>query len=195
MADNETFIHSVRVVGPSPPRPSGIGPAMSTPYQPTRDHGMDNTSMSPQPPTPPTPLTIPDEEIQLRHLPQQIHQGYRLAASIQRFNDKFPIWLAWFRHFPAVADVHGWSKDQKALQLVSYLDEAVNNATYTIMMSWVKRLSNRFDPASRVLPLRSRFHGRSHHHHEYADAFADAYGLRRKGNSRLLLKFVRTSPA
>ena len=32
--NNETFLHSVRVVGPGPPRPTGIGPAMSTPYQP-----------------------------------------------------------------------------------------------------------------------------------------------------------------
>ena len=60
---NETFLHGVRVVGPSPPRLSGIGPAMSTPYQPTRDHDMENTSTLAQPPT---PLTVPDAEIQLR---------------------------------------------------------------------------------------------------------------------------------
>ena len=37
----------------------------------------------------------------------------------------------------------------------------------------VKLLSDRFDPASRVLAFRSRFHGRSRRHHEDADAFAD----------------------
>ena len=37
-AGNETFLHGVRVVGPGPPRSAGIGPAMSTPYQPARDH-------------------------------------------------------------------------------------------------------------------------------------------------------------
>ena len=26
--NNETFLHGVRVVGPGPPRPSGMGPAM-----------------------------------------------------------------------------------------------------------------------------------------------------------------------
>ena len=65
----------VRVVGPG--RPSGIGPAMSTPYQPTRDHDMENTSTSAQPPTPSTPLTVPDAEIQLRRPLQEIRQGYR----------------------------------------------------------------------------------------------------------------------
>ena len=38
----------------------------------------------------------------------------------------------------------------------------------------VKLLSDRFDPASRVSASRSRFHGRFRHHHEDADAFADA---------------------
>ena len=54
-AGNQTFLHGVRVVGPGPPRPAGIGPAMSTPYQPTRDHDQENTSTTAQPPTPPTP--------------------------------------------------------------------------------------------------------------------------------------------
>ena len=34
-AGNETFLHGVRVIGPGPPRPAGMGPVMSTPYQPT----------------------------------------------------------------------------------------------------------------------------------------------------------------
>ena len=38
----------------------------------------------------------------------------------------------------------------------------------------VKLLGDRFDPASRVSVSRSRFHGRSHRHHEDANSFADA---------------------
>ena len=126
-AGNETFLHRVRVVGPGPPRPVGIGPAMSMPYQPTRDHDRENTSTMAQPPTPSTPITVPDAEIQLRRPPQEIHQGHRPAAPIQCFNNKSLNWPAWFRHFLAVADVHVWSKDQRALQLVSYLDETAMN--------------------------------------------------------------------
>ena len=37
----------------------------------------------------------------------------------------------------------------------------------------VKLLGDRFDPASRVSASRSRFHGRSRHHHKDADAYAD----------------------
>ena len=146
--DNEIFLHGVRVVGPGPPRPTGMGPVMSTPYQPMRP---------------------------------EIRQGYRPAAPIQRFNNKSLNWPAWFRHFRAVADIHGWSKDQRALQLVSYLEETAMNVTqelgdnelynYDVL---VKLLSDRFDPASRVSAFRSRFHGRSRRHHEDTDAFADA---------------------
>ena len=87
-AGNKTLLHGVRVVGPGPPRPAGIGPAMSTPYQLTRDHYRENTSTTAQPPTPSTPLTDPDAEIQLRRPLQEIRQGYRPAAPIQRFNNK-----------------------------------------------------------------------------------------------------------
>ena len=47
----------------------------------------------------------------------------------------------------------------------------------------VKLLGDRFDPASRVFASRSRFHGRSRHHHEDADSFADTITteLRRLG--------------
>ena len=48
-ADNEPFLHGVRVVGPGPPRSTGMGPVMSTPYQPTREHDNDNTSTTAQP--------------------------------------------------------------------------------------------------------------------------------------------------
>ena len=108
-------------------------------------------------------------------------QGYRPAAPIQRFNNKSLNGPAWFRHFRAVADVHGWSKEQRALQLVSYLDETAMNVAqeledkdvynYDVL---IKLLGERFDPASRVLASRSRFHARSRRHHEDADTFADA---------------------
>ena len=64
--DNETFLHGVRVVGPGPPRPTGMGPVMSTPDQPMREHDRDNTSTTALPPTPVTPVMVPDAEIQLR---------------------------------------------------------------------------------------------------------------------------------
>ena len=85
----------VRVVGSGPPRP-GMGPVISTPYQPTQEHDRENTSTTAQPPT---PLTVPDAEIQLRRPPQEIRQGYRPAAPIQRFNNKSLNWPVWFRHF------------------------------------------------------------------------------------------------
>ena len=179
--DNETFLHGVRVVGPGPPRPTGMGPVMSTPYQPMREHDRDNTSTTALTPTPVTPVTVPDTEIQLRRPSPEIRRGYRPAAPIQPFNNKSQNWSSWFRHFQAVADVHGWSKDQRALQLVSYLDETAMNVAqelgdnelynYDVL---VKLLSDRFDPASRVSAFRSRFHGQSRRHHEDADAFADA---------------------
>ena len=117
----------------------------------------------------------------MRRPPTETRQGYRPAAPIQRFNNKSLNWPAWFRHFRAVADVHGWSKDQRALQLVSYLDETAMNVAqelgdadlynYDVL---VKLLSDRFDPASRVSAFRYRFHGRSRRHHEDADTFVDA---------------------
>ena len=117
----------------------------------------------------------------MRRPPTETRQGYRPAAPIQQFNNKSLNWPAWFRHFRAVADVHGWNKNQRALQLVSYLDETAMNVAqelgdadlynYDVL---VKLLSDRFDPASRVSACRSRFHGRSRRHHEDADTFADA---------------------
>ena len=200
--NNETFLHRVRVVGPDPPRQTGMGPAMSTPYQPIGGRDRDSTSSTVRPPVrpvmstpyqpiggrdrdltpstvhPPTSETIavtPDVDTHIRRPPPEIRQGYRPAAPIQRFNNKSLNWPAWFRHFRAVADVHGWSKDQRALQLVSYLDETAMNVAqelgdadlynYDVL---VKLLSDRFDPASRVSAFRSRFHGRSRRHHEDA---------------------------
>ena len=179
--DNETFLHGIWMVGPGPPRPIGMGPVMATPYQPMREHDRDNTSTTALPPPPRTPVAVPDVDIQLRRPSPEIRQGYRPAAPIQRFNNKSLNWPAWFQHFRAVADVHGWSKDQRVLQLVSYLDETAMNVAQELVDNelynydvLVKLLSDRFDPASRVSAFRSQFHGRSRRHHEDADAFADA---------------------
>ena len=149
-------------------------PVMSTPYQPTLGQDRDLGSSSVRPVT-------PEVDYQMRRPPTETRQGYRSAAPIQRFNNKSLNWPAWFRHFRAVADVHGWNKDQRALQPVSYLDETAMNVAqelgdadlynYDVL---VKLLSDRFDPASRVSACRSRFHGRSRRHHEDADTFADA---------------------
>ena len=166
---NETFMHGVRVVGPHFPRPAGPGPIMSTPYPRENEEDRSTSSMTAQPPTPVTPVLVPDMDVHVRQPPPEARQGYRPAAPIQRFNNKSLNWPAWFRHFRAVADVHGWNKDQIALQLVSYLDETAMNVAqevgdnelynYDVL---VKLLSDRFDPASRVSAFRSRFHGRSH---------------------------------
>ena len=171
---NETFLHGVKVVGPHFSRLAGPGLIMSTPYPPENEEDRSNSSTIDQPPTPVTPVLVPDTDVHVRRPPPEVRQGYRPAAPIQRFNNKSLNWPAWLRHFRTVADVHGWSKDQRALQLVSYLDETAMNVAqelgdndlynYDVL---VKLLSDRFDPAS-------RFHGRSRRHHEDADTFADA---------------------
>ena len=83
-------------------------PAMSTPYQQSREQPPRCIEMSD------TPAAVPRQDGRPSHRP---------AAPIQRFNSKNIGWPAWFRHFKAVADVQGWDKDQRALQMVSYLDE------------------------------------------------------------------------
>ena len=206
--DNETFLHGVRVVRPDSSRQPGMRPAMSTPhqslggrdrddlpstvhqqtrpvmstpYRPTVGQDRDLRTSSTRPLTPEMIVVTPEVDNPMRRPPTETRQGYRPAAPIQRFNNKSLNWPAWFRHFRAVADVHGWSKDQRALQLVSYLDETAMNVAqelgdadlynYDVL---VKLLSDRFDPASRVSAFRSQFHGRSRRHHEDADTFADA---------------------
>ena len=199
--DNETFLHGVWVVGPDPSRRPSMRPAMSTPHQPMGGRNRDDSPSTVHQQTRPVMLTpcqptlgqdrdlgsssvrlvTPEVDYQMRRPPTETRQGYRPAAPIQRFNNKSLNWPAWFRHFRAVADVHGWNKDQRALQLVSYLDETAMNVAqelgdadlynYDVL---VKLLSDRFDPASRVSASRSRFHGRSRRHHEDADTFADA---------------------
>ena len=145
-------------------------PAKSMPYMPVREHAPCH--MSSPPPTQPLCVEIPD-----RHVHRTVHdnrQGYR-------FNNKTLNWLAWFHHFKPVADVHGWDRDQRAIQLVLYLDETAMNVTQELADDelydhdiLVKLLIDRFDPASRVSASRSRFHGRMRRHHEDADAYADA---------------------
>ena len=120
---NETFLHGVKVVGPQLSRPVGQGPIMSTPYPPRDEEDRSNSSTTVQPPTPATP----DTDGRVYRPPPEVRQGYRPAEPIQRFNNKSINWPAWFCHFRTVADVHGWSKDQRALQLVSYLDETAMN--------------------------------------------------------------------
>ena len=187
-ANNETFLHGVRVVGSKIPRPTGHEPIMSTPYPERGNGGQVTPSLTGRPSSPETIEFGPEIVTVTRPAAEQIHrpaaeprQGYRPAAPIQRFNNKSLNWPAWFRHFRAVADVHGWSKEQRALQLVSYLDETAMNVAQELGDSdlynydvLVKLLGERFDPASRVSASRSRFHARSRRHHEDADAFADA---------------------
>ena len=104
-ADNETFLHGVRVVGQEP--------VMSTPYPGGRNDDRGPSPMTGRPPSPETlefsPETIPIARLAGDHPHRpatEARQGYRPAAPIQRFNNKSLNWPAWFRHFRAVADVH-----------------------------------------------------------------------------------------
>ena len=80
-------------------------------------------------PRPAHPVCLEIPETPAHRTGQEGRPGYRPAAPIQRLNNKAISWPAWFRHFKAVADVHGWNKDQRALQLVSYLDEKPMNVS------------------------------------------------------------------
>ena len=199
--DGDTFLHGGRIAGrredmednhrrpataaPYPPCPEEIEdarrrPAMSTPYPQSREHLSGDAST----PGFPRPVCIEMSDTPAHHFAGPRQEGrpaHGPAAPIQRFNNKTIGWPAWFRHFKAVADVHGWDKNQRALQMVSYLDEKAMNVAqeltdrelydYDVL---VKLLSARFDPASRVSASRSRFHGRTRRHQEDADSYADA---------------------
>ena len=78
-------------------------------------------------PRPPRPVCMEIPETPTHRTGQEGRPSHRPAAPIQWFNNKSSGWPAWFRHFNAVADVHGWDKDQRALQMVSYLDEKAMN--------------------------------------------------------------------
>ena len=196
--DGDTFLYGVRITGrrediedthhrpatsaPYPPGREDIEdtrhrPAMSTPYLQGREHLSCETST----PRFPRPVCIEMSDTPTHRTGQEGRSSHRPAAPIQRFNNKTIGWPAWFCHFKAVADVHGWDRDQRALQMVSYLDEKAMNVAqelsdlelydYDVL---VKLLSDRFDPASRVSASRSRFHGRTRHHQEDADTYADS---------------------
>ena len=172
----EIFLHGVRVVGTNEDT-EHIRPrlATSTPYSTVREHPPFRMS---------TPQSAQSVCLEIPETPahrpgQEGRPGYRPAAPKQCFNNKTISWLAWFRHFKAVADVHGWDKDQQALQLVSNLDEKVMNVAQELsdreLYDYdvpVKLLGDRFHPASRISASRSRFHGRTRRHQEDADTYA-----------------------
>ena len=188
--DGETYLHGVRITGRRDTREEDLRPqemaeaypscqrdredvyrrpTMSTPYEQSREQPPRCIEMSE---TPATHFAVPRQDGRPSHRP---------AAPIQRFNSKNIGWPAWFRHFKAVADVQGWDKDQRALQMVSYLDEKAMNVAQELSDrelynydALVGLLSARFDPASRVSASRSRFHGRTRRHQEDADTYADA---------------------
>ena len=199
--DGETFLHGVRITGqkddmednrrrpataaPYPPCPQELEnarrqPAMSTPYQQSHEHPPSGMST----PGFPRPVCIEMSDTPAHHFAGPRQEGrpaHRPAAPIQRFNRKSIGWPAWFRHFRAVADVQGWDKDQRALQMVSYLDEKAMNVAQELSDrelydydALVGLLSARFDPASRVSASRLRFHGRTRRHQEDADTYADS---------------------
>ena len=199
--DGDTFIHGVRITGqkddmednhrrpataaPYPPCPEELEdarrqPVMSTPYHQSHEHPPGGMST----PGFPRPVCIEMSDTPAHHFAGPRQEGrpaHRPAAPIQRFNSKSIGWPAWFRHFRAVADVQGWDKDQRALQMVSYLDEKAMNVAQELSDrelynydALVGLLSARFDPASRVSSSRSRFHGRTRRHQEDADTYADS---------------------
>ena len=197
----DTFLHGVRIAGqdddmednhrrpstaaPYPSCPQELEdarrqPVMSTPHH--QSHGHPPSDMS----TPgfPRPVCIEMSDTPTHNFAGPRQEGrptHRPAAPIQRYNSKSIGWPAWFRHFRAVADVQGWDKDQRALQMVSYLDEKAMNVAQELSDrelynydALVGLLSARFDPASRVSASRSRFHGRTRRHQEDADTYADS---------------------
>ena len=173
--DGDTFLHGVRVTGqrddievnhrrpataaPYPPCPEELEnarrpPAMSTPYQ--QSHGHPPGDMS----TPgfPRPVCIEMSDTPAHHFAGPRQEG-RPA------------------HRPA-APIH---KDQRALQMVSYLDEKAMNVAQELSDrelydydALVGVLSARYDPASRVSASWLRFHGRTRRHQEDADTYADS---------------------
>ena len=207
--DGDTFLHGVRIAGqnddmevnhrrpataapysscPQQQEDARRQPVMSTPYHQSHGHPPNDVS----PPGFPRPVCIEMSDTPTHNFAGPRQEGrptHRPAAPIQRFNSKSIGWPAWFRHFRAVADVQGWDKDQRALQMVSYLDEKAMNVAQELSDrelydydALVGLLSARFDPASRVSASRSRFHGRTRRHQEDADTYADSItGLCRLG--------------
>ena len=84
---------------------------------------------------------------------------------------------AWIQQFNA--DLQGWDDRQRAVQLVSYLDDLPMNVAQELSDEYlynygvlVRTLNKRFDPASRVSSYRSKFHGRMRRHQEHAETTA-----------------------
>ena len=146
--DGDTFLHGVRIAEPREDiEDTRHRPAMSTPYLQGREHPSCETSTQRYP----RPVCIEMSDTPTHRTGQEGRSSHRPAA-------KTIGWPAWFRHFKAVADVHRWDRDQRALQMVSYLDEKTMNVAqklsdrelydYDVL---VKLLSDRFDPEFRRL--------------------------------------------
>ena len=122
---SDTFLHGFRIVGPGRTElPGRHRPSTSTPYQLVREHGACDMSTPRQLLGQPVCLEVPDAPFRR----QEGRQSYPPAAPIQCCNNKSLNWPAWFRYIRAVADVHGWDKNQIALQFVLYLDEHCSGA-------------------------------------------------------------------
>ena len=114
-----------------------------------REHIACDMSIPSQPLVQLVCLETPDTP--LHRIGQEGCQGYRPAAPIQRFNNKSLNWPSWFRHFRAVADVHGWDKSQRTLQLVSYLDETAMNVAQELGDDELYDYGGRLIPSSGLL--------------------------------------------
>ena len=120
-AGNDTFFHGVRVVRPGPPRPAGMGPVISTPYHLARDHDRENASMTAQPPTPLTPLTVPDAEIQRTSM-----GGARTRG---RYNWTRPPWM-WPKNWETTScsTMMSWSNSFKSVGVPISISRPVSSS-------------------------------------------------------------------
>ena len=109
----DTFLHGVRVATHDPDR------RRRHHTRRLREH--PSCGMSTPRPLRPVCMEIPETPTHRTGL--EGRPSHRPAAPIQRFNNKSIGWPAWFRHFKAVADVHGWDKDQRALQIAQELSD------------------------------------------------------------------------
>ena len=160
--DGETFLHGVLITGRRDTREEDHRPQETAEAYPSCQRDREDVYRRPT-------MSTPYE--QSREQPPRCIEMSETPATH----------FAWFRHFKAVADVQGWDKDQRALQMVSYLDEKAMNVAQELSDrelynydALVGLLSARFDPASRVSASRSRFHGLTRRHQEDADTYADA---------------------
>ena len=101
-ADNETFLHGVRVVGTKFSRPTGQEPVMSTPYLEGRNDDRGPSPMTGRPTSPETfefgPETVPIAHPAGDHPHRpatEARQGYWPVAPMERFNNKSLNWPAW----------------------------------------------------------------------------------------------------